>query len=45
VLCVCALGNDVAGAQALAYRRVQRISWPDAYWRRDIGHRAIARGR
>jgi len=45
VLCVCALGDDVAQAQARAYARVARIAWPDAYYRRDIGHRAIARAR
>jgi phosphoribosylamine--glycine ligase len=43
VLCVCALGASTAEAQALAYRRVEGISWPDAYYRRDIGHRAIER--
>ena len=43
VLCVCALGATVAEAQLLAYRRVQAISWPHAYYRRDIGHRAINR--
>jgi phosphoribosylamine--glycine ligase len=43
VLCVCALGATVTEAKALAYRRVQAISWPDAYYRRDIGHRAIHR--
>jgi len=44
VLCVCALGDDVAQAQARAYARVAQIRWPGAYYRRDIGHRAIARG-
>lgn len=43
VLCVVALGDDVASAQANAYRAVDAISWPDAYCRRDIGHRAISR--
>ncbi len=45
VLCVCALGDSVAAAQAAAYRRVEGIHWRDVYWRRDIGHRAIARER
>ncbi len=45
VLCVCALGASVAEAQARAYARVERISWPGAYWRRDIGHRALERER
>ncbi|HFD80793.1 MAG TPA: phosphoribosylamine--glycine ligase [Gammaproteobacteria bacterium] len=44
VLCVCALGDDVAAAQARAYQAVDRISWKDMYYRRDIGHRAIGRG-
>jgi len=43
VLCVCALGDDVAVAQRRAYRAVDNISWDQAYCRRDIGHRAIAR--
>jgi phosphoribosylamine--glycine ligase len=44
VLCVCALGDGVVQAQTRAYARVAQIHWPDAYYRRDIGHRAIARG-
>ncbi len=43
VLCVCALGTDIAGAQSLAYRRARSITWPDAYLRGDIGHRAVNR--
>ncbi len=43
VLCVCALGSDVAEAQRRAYQAVDRISWKGMYCRRDIGHRAIAR--
>ncbi len=41
VLCVCALGDTVADAQRRAYDRVAQIAWPDAYYRRDIGYRAI----
>ena len=44
VLCVCALDEDVQGAAARAYRRVEGISWPHAYFRRDIGWRAAVRG-
>lgn len=44
VLCVAALGTTVAEAQAAAYRLVEKIHWPGAYYRRDIGHRAIRRG-
>jgi phosphoribosylamine--glycine ligase len=43
VLCVCALGEDVAEAQRRAYAAVDKISWKEVYYRRDIGHRAIAR--
>ena len=44
VLCVCALGRSVGEAQALAYRRVDAIRFEGARFRRDIGHRAVARG-
>ena len=43
VLCVTALGATVTEAQALAYERVERVHWEDAYYRTDIGYRAIAR--
>ena len=43
VLCVCALGEDVRTAQDRAYACVERIHWPDVYYRTDIGHRAIER--
>ena len=43
VLCVTALGDSVAQAQQRAYKVVDRISWPGAIVRRDIGYRAIAR--
>ena len=43
VLCVCALGNTVSDAQALAYERVARIGWENAYFRSDIGYRALGR--
>ena len=43
VLCVTALGATVSAAQARAYEVVERIHWKDAHYRRDIGHRAIAR--
>jgi len=44
VLCVVGLGADVAAAQRRAYEGVAQVSWADHYYRRDIGHRAIARG-
>ena len=43
VLCVTALGATVSEAQARAYARVDAIGWEDAYCRRDIGYRAVAR--
>ncbi|MDT8880238.1 phosphoribosylamine--glycine ligase [Halomonas saccharevitans] len=45
VLCVTALGDDVAAARDLAYRGVAEIRWPEVLYRRDIAHRAIARER
>ena len=41
VLCVCALGDDVAAAQKRAYEGVARIRWNGAQYRKDIGYRAI----
>jgi phosphoribosylamine--glycine ligase len=43
VLCVTALGDTVGAAQGRAYGAVHQIRWQDAYYRGDIGHRAIAR--
>ncbi len=43
VLCVVGLGHSVAAAAEDAYAAVDKIDWEDAYFRRDIGHRAIAR--
>jgi len=43
VLCVVGLGDNVAGARDIAYAEVSRIHWPDAYYRGDIGHRALER--
>jgi phosphoribosylamine--glycine ligase len=45
VLCVVGLGNSVADAADEAYAAVAQIRWDDAYYRPDIGHRAIARER
>ncbi len=45
VLCVTALGDTVQAARDRAYAGVDAIHWQDAYARRDIGHRAIARER
>lgn len=43
VLCCTALGPSVTTAQEQAYELVKAISWQDAYFRTDIGHRAIQR--
>jgi len=43
VLCVTALGKSVAAAQRRAYARCAEIDWDGCFYRRDIGHRAIAR--
>ena len=43
VLCVTALGDSVSAARTLAYDRVGRIAWRDAYYRNDIAFRAIER--
>lgn len=43
VLCVSALGTTVVEAQKKAYDQVKRIHWPDVFYRKDIGHRAITR--
>ncbi len=45
VLCVVGLGESVAAAAQRAYASVDKIDWQDRYFRRDIGHRAIARER
>ncbi|WP_133512741.1 phosphoribosylamine--glycine ligase [Candidatus Thiosymbion oneisti] len=43
VLCATALGDRVATAQANAYALVHKIDWKNAYYRSDIGYRAVAR--
>ena len=43
VLCVVGLGENVAAAAHSAYDAVGKIDWQQVYYRRDIGHRAIAR--
>jgi len=43
VLCVAALGDNVREAQANAYAGVAKVTWANAFHRRDIGWRAIAR--
>ena len=43
VLCAVALGDTVTHAQKAAYRLAENIHWDRIYYRKDIGHRAIAR--
>jgi phosphoribosylamine--glycine ligase len=43
VLTVVGLGDDVVAAQRRAYEAVGRIHYANAYYRRDIGYRAVAR--
>jgi phosphoribosylamine---glycine ligase len=43
VLCAVGLGASVSDAQRAAYALCDKISWDGMQYRRDIGHRAIAR--
>lgn len=43
VLCVCALGDNVAEAKREAYAAISCISWNGEQHRNDIGWRAVAR--
>jgi phosphoribosylamine--glycine ligase len=44
VLCAVALGDDVAAAQTKAYEVVRGIRFDGAFYRTDIGYRALSRG-
>ena len=43
VLCVCAMADSVRNAATQAYTGCAEIHWDGAFYRRDIGYRAIAR--
>tara|TARA_R110000824_G_scaffold118960_18_gene272572 strand:- start:103814 stop:105127 length:1314 start_codon:yes stop_codon:yes gene_type:complete len=43
VLNVTATGKSVGAAQALAYKAVSLVDWPEGFCRSDIGWRAVAR--
>ncbi len=43
VLGVTARGNDISNAVKNAYSAVSQITWDGMHYRKDIGHRAIAR--
>src|SRR5215469_13293220 len=44
VLNISATGDTVREAQARAYAAIARIRWPEGFYRRDIGWRAVERG-
>ena len=44
ILTVCALGDDLAAARDRAYEAARRIRISGAFYRRDIGHRALRGG-
>jgi phosphoribosylamine--glycine ligase len=41
VLGVTGLGENLKAARDTAYAAVEKISWPDVQYRKDIGHRAL----
>ena len=41
VLCVTALGKDIQQAQTKAYKFLEKVAWQGAYYRTDIGFKAI----
>ena len=43
VLCVVALADTIGEARQRAYALTKKIHWKDAFYRRDIGHRALER--
>jgi phosphoribosylamine--glycine ligase len=43
VLCVVGAGNSVRAARDAAYAAVRKVGWDGAFYRTDIGYRAIAR--
>ena len=45
VLGVTALGKTIQDAQSNVYAAVQKISFEGAHYRRDIGAKAIVRGK
>ncbi len=44
VLTACGIGADLAAARESAYAAVDAVHFDGAFWRRDIGHRALHRG-
>ena len=42
ILCATAVGNDLGQARNNAYDLIKNIYWPNAYYRPDIGYRALS---
>lgn len=42
-LTIAATGSDISAARDAAYAAVAALDWPDGYYRRDIGLRALSR--
>lgn len=45
VLCVVGAGDSVLAARDAAYEVVRKVAWDGAFFRTDIGHRALQRQR
>jgi phosphoribosylamine--glycine ligase len=43
VLCAVGIGATVGAAQRRAYDAVAQVTWDGAFWRKDIGYRAVQR--
>ncbi len=43
VLCVVALGDDIAAARSRAYAAIEEVAFEGMQYRRDIGHHALGR--
>jgi phosphoribosylamine--glycine ligase len=41
VLSICARGPKLVDACRIAYDLIDQINWPDGFYRRDIGHKAL----
>jgi len=41
VLAVTGEGQELKDARDLAYSGIESIDWPEGFWRKDIGHRAL----
>ena len=41
ILCVTGLGDDIKDAQKKAYKLIEKVKWEGAYYRTDIGFKAL----